>query len=63
MNKITIQYYRKNVYGKTLEYVADKGQAQLVHMITGQKTIDARIRSLMSDLMGPAIEFKEVIAP
>ena len=61
--KKVIQYYRKDVFGNTLEYVVDKGDAQIIQRLTGQKTINGVIRELIRDLTGSRVEFKEVIAP
>ncbi len=61
--KKVIQYYRKNVFGNTLEYVVDKGDAQIIQRLTGQKTINSVVRELIRDLTGSRVEFQEVIAP
>lgn len=37
---MTIEYYKKNVYGKEVLYIKDSEQARLVTKITGKKTID-----------------------
>jgi len=66
MNKPThriILYYRKDVYGKTLEYVADAGDAKVIEGLTRQKTIDGRIRELIRDLTGGLVNFQEVTMP
>ncbi len=64
MTRKIIQYYRKNQYGKMLEYVANQGDAQIIAQLTGKKTIDGITRELLRDLMGTEkIEFVEIIAP
>lgn len=62
-NVKTIKFYRKNVYGETLEYIADKGDAAIVTRLTGKKTINGITRELIRDLTGGAVGFEEVIAP
>ena len=59
----TIKYYRKNVYGNTLEYILDPGDAQIVRQLTKQNTINEKIRELIADLSDKSIVFEEVIAP
>jgi hypothetical protein len=62
MKKI-IQFYRKQVYGNTLEYVLNDGDRQILQQLTGQKTINGVVRELIRDLSGGAVSFEEVIAP
>ncbi len=62
-NTKIILFYRKNVYGTVLEYVADKGDADIITGLTGQKTIDGRIRELLRDLTGGHIGFREIPMP
>lgn len=59
----TIQYYRKNVYGQTCEYIANKGDAEIVRRLTGAKTINGVTRELIRDLTGGLVGFQEIIAP
>ena len=59
----TIQFYRKNVYGKTFEYIKNNGDANIIQGLTQQKTIDGKIRELLRDLTNGYIQFEEVIAP
>ena len=56
-----IKYYRKNVYGKELEYILDPGDAQIVRQLTKQNTINGVIRELLRDLTGGDIVWEEVI--
>lgn len=63
MTKKTIQYYRKNVYGVTKEYIANPADAAIVTQLTGQKTINSVVRELFRDLTGGQVEFVEVLAP
>lgn len=58
-----IKFYRKSVYGKTLEYVLDKGDARVIAQLTGKVTIDGVIRELLRDVSGGAIVWEEVVAP
>jgi len=37
---MTIEYYKKDVYGKTLLYIKDPGTAKNIYLLTGKKTID-----------------------
>jgi len=59
--KTTIEYYGKHVYGKELEYVCDKSDADMINELTGQKTIDSRIRKLIHDLSRGSVSFKKVL--
>lgn len=60
-----IKYYRKNIYGKTLEYVAKENDADafLIKGLTGQSTINPNIRILITELSGKNVQFQEIIAP
>ena len=59
--KTTIEYYGKHVYGKELEYVCNKSDADMIKQLTGQKTIDSRIRELIHDLSRGSVSFKKVL--
>jgi hypothetical protein len=60
---VRIEFYRKNVYGTTLEYVKDPDKAILLQRLTGKKTITEDIRRFVSELSEFKVEFVEVIAP
>ena len=62
-NGKVILFYRKTVYGNTLEYVADAGDAKVIEGLTRQKTIDGRIRELIRDLTGGMVGFREIPMP
>jgi hypothetical protein len=57
----TILFYSREVYGNTLEYVLDKGDADIIRQLTGKKTITGVERELIRDLTGGSVEFKEVL--
>lgn len=59
--KTTIEFYSKNVYGNELEYVANKGDADIIRQLTGKKTIDSSIRKLIRDLSRGNISFKRIL--
>lgn len=59
----TIKFYRKNVWGKNVEYVLDQGDAQIIKQLTGQITINSVIRELLRDISGGQICWEQVIAP
>lgn len=61
----TIKYYRKNQYGQEREFVAPENEAdgKIIQQLTGQKTIDGRIRELIRDLTGSQVTFEQIIAP
>jgi hypothetical protein len=63
--KKTIRWYRKIQYGTEREFVHPDcaGDAQLIRQLTGQKTIDGRIRELIRDLTACAVEFQDVLCP
>ena len=63
MNKKTIQYYTREVYGNKLSYIANKDDAAIVQQLTGKKTIDGKVRELLRDLTAGYISFEQVIAP
>lgn len=56
----TIQFYRRNVYGKELEYVRDEKEAEAIRLISGQKTLTPAVRQ---GLEGLGHKFIEMIAP
>lgn len=58
---MTIEYYRKNVYGNTLRYILDANQSIQWYRVSGRKTIDEGDMKTLSDLTG--VTFKEVLAP
>ena len=62
MTKV-IEYYSKEVYGNSLEYVVNKDDADIIRQLTGKKTISGVERELIRDLTGSFIEFKEVLPP
>lgn len=62
MTKV-IEYYSKEVYGNSLEYVVNKDDAHIIRQLTGKKTISGIERELIRDLTGSFIEFKEVLPP
>ena len=58
-----IEYYSKEVYGNSLEYVVKEDDAHIIRQLTGKKTISEIERELIRDLTGSFIEFKEVLPP
>jgi hypothetical protein len=60
-----IKFYRVVQYGVTREYVHPDcaGDAGIIRGLTGQKTIDGRIRELLRDLFCGGLEWREVLAP
>lgn len=62
-NQKIIQFYRKNVYGKTLEYIKEQSDADAIRGLTQQRTVDSRIRELLRDLTNGYIKFEEVTLP
>ena len=58
-----IEYYSKEVYGNSLEYVVNEDDAHIIRQLTGKKTISGTERELIRDLSGSFIEFKQVFAP
>lgn len=59
----TIKFYKKNVWGKNVEYVLDKGDAQIIKQLTGQITVNSVIRELFRNISGGQICWEQVIAP
>jgi hypothetical protein len=62
MTKV-IEYYSKEVYGNSLEYVVNRDDAYIIQQLTGKKTISGIERELIRDLTGNSVNFKEVLAP
>lgn len=62
MKKI-IKFYRKSQYGIEREYVSSAAERELINQLTGQKTIDPRIRFLIENLTDKYIQFEEILAP
>jgi len=58
-----IEYYSKEVYGNSLEYVVNRDDAYIIQQLTGKKTISGIERELIRDLTGNSVNFKEVLAP
>jgi hypothetical protein len=56
-----IEFYKKDVYGNTLEYVKDETDAMLIRRLIGKKTIDSTIRELIYDLTAGRVAFKQVM--
>lgn len=56
-----IQFYKKDVYGRSLIYIADKDQAEYIQVLTGTKTVTDDQLSALGKLTGCA--FVEVFAP
>jgi len=63
MNKKTIQYYTREVYGNKLSYIVNEGDAAIIQQLTGKKTIDSKTRELLRDLTAGIVSFEQVIAP
>jgi hypothetical protein len=61
--KKVIEFYSKTIYGNSLEYVVNKGDAEIISKLTGKRTISSVERELIRDLTGSLVEFKEVLAP
>lgn len=60
-----IRFYVRETYGVRREYIHpdNKGEASILSALTGQKTVDGRIRELVRDLTGGAISFEQVLPP
>ena len=59
MKKI-IQYRVREVYGQSLEYVVNEGDAKIIQELTGKKTVTGVMRELLRDLTSGGIEFERV---
>lgn len=62
-NKITYTYFVRDVYGCRREYLCDPLYAKVVQHLTGQKTIDERIRGLIEKLTQGQITFAQTLPP
>jgi hypothetical protein len=56
-----IQYYKKGVYGKQLNYILDEEQANYWALITDNISISDKQMELMTKLTG--VEFERVFEP
>lgn len=63
MSKKTIQFYTKSVYGNSLDYIINAGDAKILAQLTGRKTITNVERELVRDLTGGLVSFEQVIEP
>lgn len=57
---MNITFYRKNVYGKELRYIANPTIADAIIRLTGKLTID---ENDMTELRVLGCTFEEVVAP
>lgn len=57
---MTIEFYRKNVYGNELMYLVDEEKSVAILQLIGQKTISKRQMDYFKIL---GLEFTEVLAP
>jgi len=48
--KRTIEFYNREVYGTTREYVANENDANIIFQLTGKKTVTS-------------VEFKQILPP
>ena len=57
---MTIEYYRKNVFGKEVMYVSDPGQAKIIIKLTNKLTLTEDTMTAL-EMLGN--KFEEVLAP
>ena len=55
----TINFYKKNVYGKSLSYVSDKTQKHAIALISGKCTLDASVKTGLERLGFTFVEVLE----
>ena len=60
MDKITIEYYTREIYGRRYEYIKDPAIAKIVMNLTRHRTIDPVVRELLRDLTQGHITWMEV---
>ncbi len=63
MDKKTIQFYHKTVFGNELDYVVDVSDAQILTQLLHKKTITSVERELIRDLSAGRIDFEQVMQP
>ncbi len=61
MKNVIIEYYTKDVYGNSLDYIKNPTDKNIISALTGQKTINAKIRNLLHELSRGEIIFKKVL--
>jgi hypothetical protein len=61
--KKVIKYIKTCQYGVEREFIHSScaGDAQIIQQLTGQKTINSRIRELLRDLTAGFITFEQVL--
>lgn len=57
-----IRFYRVRQWGTDREYVLNPADAGIIQQLTGQKTINGRVRELLRDLTAGSIVWREVQA-
>ena len=63
MDTKIIEYYKREVYGNTLEYIRDLSDAAQVSFLTGKKTINSSVRLALTDLTDGRIRFVQCMPP
>jgi hypothetical protein len=61
--KKTIEFYNREVYGTTREYLANENDAKIILQLTGKKTVTSVERELIRDLSGGLVDFKQILPP
>lgn len=56
---MTIEFYAKEVYGKTNLYIKDLEKASLIRTLTGKRTVDAYALAALIKLGHNVVEVKE----
>ena len=58
---MTIKFYRRTVYGNTLNYIVDETLAKYYELLTGEKTLTDSNAGILK--LAFNIDFKEVLPP
>lgn len=61
--KKTIEFYQREVYGTTREYIVNEADAGIIYRLTGKKTLTSVERELFRDLSGGLVDFKQILPP
>lgn len=59
-NRVTVHFYRKDVYGAEHCYIVEQGIYEAVYALTGRKTLTGTDRKALERL---GFSFQEVLAP
>jgi hypothetical protein len=63
MHMKSISFYRKNVFGRPLDYIVNPKDAEALQVLTGSLTCTQAQREAVTTLSGGHVTFEQVIEP